>query len=150
MKLRYAYFPDIILAYNGIITYTSQFDEKEVLFKSLDLANAIADEKNYELANAFLQTQRMGELVTALAFSQRMLLRLNQQELRSERKREREMEKQKRIAEGTDALFGSEAKGDFVGSKKGKKLGLRRKRSGFMTVGQDDWIGQTVEIWVPR
>lgn len=151
-KLRHAYFPDIILAYNGIVTFTSQFGEKDVLFKSLELANAIADEKNYELANAFLQTKRMDELVTALALSQRMLLRLNQQELRSERKKERELERQKRIVEGTNALFGGEGKGEFVGAGrlKGKKQNLRRKKSGPLAVSQDDWMGQTVEIWAPR
>ncbi|TID27988.1 hypothetical protein E6O75_ATG00755 [Venturia nashicola] len=151
MKLRYAYFPDIILAYNGIITYTSRFGEKDVLFKSLELANAIADERNYELANVFLRTKRMGELVTALALSQRMLLKLNQQELRSERKRERDLENQKRIAEGTAALFDTEGKGEVVAKeKKGKKVSLRKKKSGLLTVGQGEWVGQTVDIWAPR
>ncbi|QDS72538.1 hypothetical protein FKW77_000359 [Venturia effusa] len=152
-KIRHAYFPDIILAYNGIVTYTSQFGDKEVLFKSLELANAIADEKNYELANAFLATKRMGELVESLALSQRMLLRLNQQELRREKKHEREMERQKRIAEGMDALFGDARKGDFVGGAgkgKGKKQSLRRVNSGSLAVHPDEWVGQTVDIWAPR
>ncbi|KAE9974032.1 hypothetical protein BLS_003303 [Venturia inaequalis] len=149
-KIRHAYFPDIILAYNGVVTYTSQFDAKEVLFKSLELANAIADEKNYELANAFLQTRRMGELVTALALSQRMLLRLNQRELRLERRREREVERQKRISEGTDALFGGEGKGEGGGGRGGRKQGLRKVNSGVLAVGQDEWVGQTVDIWAAR
>jgi Nuclear pore protein 84 / 107 len=151
-KIRYAYIPDIVLAYNGIITYTSLYGEKEVLFKSIELANAIADEKNYELANAFLLTGRMGELVTALALSQRMLLRLNQQEMRFDRKREKKEEQNMRIAEGTDGLFG-EGKGDLIMKKpkpKAKTQSLKKKKSGLLAISGEEWIGQTVDIWAPR
>lgn len=92
----------------------------------------------------------MGELVTALAFSQRMLLRLNQQELRLERRREREVERQKRISEGTDALFGGEGKGEGAGGRRGRKQGLRKVNGGVLAVGLDEWVGQTVDIWAAR
>jgi nuclear pore complex protein Nup107 len=149
-KIRYAYIPDILLAYNGIITYTSTYGEKEVLFKSLDLANAIADDKNYELANAFLRTGRMGELVTALALSQRMLLRLNQQEKRLDKKTERDLELRKRREEGTDVLFG-EGKGDLVSKKgKAKVRSLKKKRSELLSFVGEEERGQDVDIWAPR
>lgn len=83
-----------------------------------------------------------------------MLLRLNQQELRHARKQEKETERQKRISEGTDALFG-EGKGELVlglgrGKPKVKKQSLKKKKSGILAISANEWVGQTVDIWTPR
>jgi len=82
-----------------------------------------------------------------------MLLRLNQQEMRFDRKKEKKEEQQKRIAEGTDGLFG-EGKGDLIMKKSkpkvAKKQSLKKKKSGLLAISGEEWLGQTVDIWAPR
>lgn len=82
-----------------------------------------------------------------------MLLRLNQLELREERKRERELERRKRVAGGTEALFEPEVRGELLGGaagKKGRTQSLRRRSSGILAVTQEEFVGQTVDIWATR
>ncbi|OCK75927.1 hypothetical protein K432DRAFT_336614 [Lepidopterella palustris CBS 459.81] len=88
-KLRNAYLPEIILAYNSVIQAFSCFVSREFMTKSMDLATLVASEENTELADAFVQTGRMRELVVAFAETSKAMIALGQKDgkLRSKKKR---------------------------------------------------------------
>ncbi|KAF2808214.1 uncharacterized protein BDZ99DRAFT_464109 [Mytilinidion resinicola] len=76
--IRHIYLPDVILAYNSTLLASAHFVSREWATKSMELAAAIADEANAELADAFVQTGRMEELVTAFAVTSKAMVRLGE------------------------------------------------------------------------
>jgi hypothetical protein len=129
--IREAYLPDIILAYNGALTFSSEFTGPESLLKSLDLANIIAEDSNAQLADAFVVTGRMEDLVTSLALSSRQLLKINQGMTLTEKR-----------AEKIALMDGRE-------SKKAKRTLVRIKK--FRAAGKGrGWSGENPEIWDPN
>jgi hypothetical protein len=129
--IRQAYLPDIILAYNGALTFASEFLGPEILLRSLDLANIIADDKNTVLSDAFIATGRMDELVTSLALSSRQMLKINQG-ISATEKRALKMA----LVQGKD-------------KQKHKRQLAKLKRNKSVGKGKV-WLGETVEIWDPN
>jgi hypothetical protein len=129
--IRQAYLPDIILAYNGAITFAAEFLGPETLLQSLDLANIIADDKNTVLAEAFISTGRMEELVTSLALSSRQMLKINQGISATEKRAVKLA-----LVQGKDR-------------QKHKRTLAKLKRNKNVGKGKA-WFGETVEIWDPN
>lgn len=80
--IRNAYLPDIVLAYNSAIQAAAHFISRENATKSMDLAIALAADANAELADAFVQTERMQELVRSLAATSQAMVKLNERAAR--------------------------------------------------------------------
>ena len=65
-RIRLACLPELVLAYNSILNFSSYFAGRDILKTSMDLA-AIVAEKDSDLAACFMETGRMPELVDSLA-----------------------------------------------------------------------------------
>ena len=97
-RIRYAYIPSIVLAYNSVLHCSAIVQTRERLLQALELANIIAAEENEQLAECFIKTGRMGELVNAFALDSKSLLLLNEaretsgKKVREKKKREWEGE----------------------------------------------------------
>ena len=76
--IRHAYLPSLILAYNSALHCSAVIQTREHLLQALELANVIAAEENAALADCFIKTNRMGELVNAFALDSKSLLQLNE------------------------------------------------------------------------
>ncbi|KAF2493831.1 hypothetical protein BU16DRAFT_511928 [Lophium mytilinum] len=76
--IRHIYLPDVILAYLSTLLAGAHFVSREWATKAMDLATAIADDANEELADAFVQTGRMEELVAAFAATSKEMVRLGE------------------------------------------------------------------------
>lgn len=71
--LRLAYLPDIIIGYNWILDFCGHLLSRTALLQSMDLATVIADDDN-QLAELFVQSGKMSELVQLLASSSQAVL----------------------------------------------------------------------------
>lgn len=76
-SLRTAYLPEVVLAYNTVLSIGGQFLSREVLLRAMDLAALVATE-NSQLAACFVKAGRMAELVDALAMSSKTILRADE------------------------------------------------------------------------
>ncbi|KAJ9669461.1 Nucleoporin nup84 [Coniosporium apollinis] len=74
--IRHAYIPEILFAYLSVIHSAAQLLTREHLLLSMQLATVVADEANSELAEAFVETGRMGKLVGVFAENSKMMLKL--------------------------------------------------------------------------
>ncbi|KAF2435079.1 hypothetical protein EJ08DRAFT_656716 [Tothia fuscella] len=118
--LRNTYLPDLILAYNSALTFSSDFLGPEILFKSINLATTISDQES--LTSTFLASNRLNDLLMTLAVTSRQLLKINQH-----------LEMNERSAEKATG-------------REGKKLLGRIRRKKSKGVGRR-WGGETVGIW---
>ena len=73
-----AYYPEVVLAYLSVLLSGSFFIHRDSATKAMDLATVVADQEREWLQTAFLQTGRMTELVDALAFTGRAMLKLGE------------------------------------------------------------------------
>lgn len=76
-KIRTWFLPEIVLAYNAVLCAAAHMISREHLLRSMELASDVANEKT-GLAESFVQANRMRELVTALAHSSEIMLKLNE------------------------------------------------------------------------
>ena len=65
-EIRLACLPEIILAYNSILNFSSHFAGREILKTSMDLAALIAEEGS-DLAGPLIEAGRMPELMDSFA-----------------------------------------------------------------------------------
>jgi nuclear pore complex protein Nup107 len=83
-KLKFAYIPEIVLAYISVLQTAAFFLQRDSAVSSavraMEIANLVADEENEWLQKVFLKTGRMSELVDALAMVSKAMLRLNEHE----------------------------------------------------------------------
>ncbi|KAF2838691.1 hypothetical protein M501DRAFT_1004501 [Patellaria atrata CBS 101060] len=79
-KIKCAYLPELILAFDSVIHSSAQFLGRDQLLIAMDLATAIADEENAPLADCFVESKRMGELVAAFAENSLAMLEYNEGE----------------------------------------------------------------------
>ena len=77
-KIRTAYLPEIVLAYHSVVQACAFFVSRDIMTKSMDLATVVASETNAELADAFVKTGRMEELVRAFATSSKAMIAMSQ------------------------------------------------------------------------
>jgi nuclear pore complex protein Nup107 len=83
-NVRFAYIPEIVLAYLSVLQTAAFFLQRDSAvssaIKAMEIANLVADEEKAWLQEVFLKTGRMSELVDALAMVSKAMLRLNEHE----------------------------------------------------------------------
>ena len=72
-QIRIACLPEVLLAYNMILHFSSHYLSRDLLLKSMDLAALIAAEES-GLAECFMAAGRMPELVDSLAFLSKTII----------------------------------------------------------------------------
>lgn len=73
-QIREACLPEVLLAYTAVLSYSSQYLSRSYLLKSMELGATIAAPDS-DLAECFVSSKRMPEMVDALAVtSMNMLL----------------------------------------------------------------------------
>jgi nuclear pore complex protein Nup107 len=72
------YYPEVVLAYLSVLLSGSFFIHRDSATKAMDLATLVADRERKWLRAAFLQSGRMSELVEALAYVSRAMLKLGE------------------------------------------------------------------------
>ena len=73
-QIRIACLPEVLLAYNMILNFSSHYLSRDLLLKSMDLAALIADEES-GLAECFMAAERMPELVESFALVSKTMIR---------------------------------------------------------------------------
>jgi len=73
-QFRRACLPEIVLAYNAVLNFSSHYLKRDMLIKSMDLAALIAAEGS-DLADCFMEAGRMPELVDTFAVSSKNMIR---------------------------------------------------------------------------
>lgn len=77
VQIRTLYLPEIILAYNTMLCTAGHVISRDELLTSMDLATIVASERS-GLAEAFVKSGRMSELVKAFAETSKIMLKLNE------------------------------------------------------------------------
>jgi nuclear pore complex protein Nup107 len=77
VKIRNWYLPEVVLAYNTVLCAGAHMISREHLLRSMELANDVANDKT-GLAECFIESGRMRELVIAFAQSSETMLKLNE------------------------------------------------------------------------
>ena len=75
-QIRNVYLPEVILAYNSVLFVAGHHLTRTWLVEGMNLAQIVA--KTPTLTNAFLESGRMHELVTAFALSSQALISANE------------------------------------------------------------------------
>ncbi|KAJ4399002.1 Nucleoporin nup84 [Didymella pomorum] len=78
LNLKRAYIPEIIITYLSVLQTASFLLHRETAIKAMEIANLVADPNNAWLADLFLATGRMSELVQTLAKVSQAMLNLNE------------------------------------------------------------------------
>ena len=73
-QIRIACLPEVVLAYNVILNFSSHYLSRDLLLKSMDLAALIAAEDS-GLAQCFVTAERMPELVDSFALLSKTIIR---------------------------------------------------------------------------
>ncbi|KAG9627278.1 hypothetical protein KCV04_g11505, partial [Aureobasidium melanogenum] len=76
-KIRNWYLPEVVLAYNTVLCAGAHMISRDNLLRSMELANDVANDKT-GLAECFMESRRMRELVVAFAQSSETMLKLNE------------------------------------------------------------------------
>jgi hypothetical protein len=118
-----AYLPAILLAYTGALTFASTITGPEILLKTLDLANLLANPSNAHLVDIVVEAGRMVDLVEGLTKAQVRLLRMRQDEGSVERRETK---------------------------RGGVKVRAVRKKRSRLLVGGRDWRGESLDLWDGR
>jgi hypothetical protein len=98
--VRRLYVPCAILAYSSFRTFASTYLGPESLIPSLELATTLVLEENADLAQDFVECGLLGSFVKSMAYSSKVMLRLNQ-----ERELEEGKKKSKRKKASTRGRF---------------------------------------------
>ena len=73
-QIRVACLPEILLAYNMVLNFSSHYLSRDLLLKSMDSATLVAAEDS-ELAECFVAAERMPELVDSFAVLSKTIIR---------------------------------------------------------------------------
>lgn len=85
---RRAALPEIVLAYNAVLNFSSHYLRRDLLLKSMDLAANIAAEDS-DVAACFMDAGRMPELVDSFAWSGKNMIRADDSRPRSGKSKKR-------------------------------------------------------------
>lgn len=72
-QIRLACLPEVILAYNTVLAFSSRYVSRDLLLKSMDLVPLIAAEDS-DLAACFIEADRMPELVQSFAWASKKMI----------------------------------------------------------------------------
>lgn len=78
LALRRIYLPEVIIAYNSVLHSAAHMVGRDNITRCMDLATAIAAPENVDLADVFLETGRMQELVQSFAQASLAMIRLTE------------------------------------------------------------------------
>ncbi|KAF2222866.1 107-domain-containing protein [Elsinoe ampelina] len=101
-KIKSLYLPEIILAYVSALCTAGHMVSRDELVIAMEVANAVAGEESSGVAQAFVDSGRMKELVVMFAEVSKTMLKLNEQG----RKRERRGNKEERRSSGIWEIYG--------------------------------------------
>ncbi|KAF4547867.1 Nucleoporin NUP84-like protein [Elsinoe fawcettii] len=101
-KIKSLYLPEIILAYVSALCTAGHMVSRDELITAMEVANAVAGEETGGVAQAFVDSGRMKELVVIMAEASRTMLKLNE----TGRKRERRGNKEERKSTGIWEIYG--------------------------------------------
>lgn len=73
-QIRVACLPEVLLAYNMVLNFSSYYLSRDLLLKSMDLAALVAAEDS-GLAECFIAAERMPELVDSFAVLSKTIIR---------------------------------------------------------------------------
>lgn len=73
-QIRVACLPEVLLAYNTVLNFSSHYLSRDLLLKSMDLAALVASEDS-GLAECFMAAERMPELVDSFALLSKTIIR---------------------------------------------------------------------------
>ena len=73
-QIRVACLPEVLLAYNMVLNFSSHYLSRDLLLKSMDLAALVAAEDS-GLAECFMAAERMPELVDSFALLSKTIIR---------------------------------------------------------------------------
>ena len=73
-QIRIACLPELLLAYNTVLNFSSYYLSRDLLLKSMDLAALVATEDS-GLAECFVAAERMPELVDSFALLSKTIIR---------------------------------------------------------------------------
>ena len=73
-QIRVACLPEVLLAYNMVLNFSSHYLSRDLLLKSMDLAALVAAEDS-GLAECFMAAERMPELVDSFALLSKTMIR---------------------------------------------------------------------------
>lgn len=73
-QIRIACLPEVLLAYNMVLNFSSHYLSRDLLLKSMDLAALVAAEDS-GLAECFVAAERMPELVDSFALLSKTIIR---------------------------------------------------------------------------
>jgi nuclear pore complex protein Nup107 len=65
--------PEIVLAYNTVLDFSSHYLSRDLLLKSMDMAALVANDES-DLAASFVGADRMPELVDSFAFLSKTII----------------------------------------------------------------------------
>lgn len=85
---RRACLPEIVLAYNAVLNFSSHYLRRDLLLKSMDLAANIAAQGS-DVAACFVEAGRMPELVDSFAWSGKNMIRADDSRARSGKTKKR-------------------------------------------------------------
>ncbi|KAF2083581.1 hypothetical protein K490DRAFT_51300 [Saccharata proteae CBS 121410] len=87
--IRRIYLPELILAYNSVLHSAAPMLSREHTMKCMDLASAVAADRNECVQRAFLQSGRMKEAVQAFARSSLLMVKLDDERSLAQKKGQR-------------------------------------------------------------
>lgn len=73
-QIRVACLPEVLLAYNMVLNFSSHYLSRDLLLKSMNLAALVAAEDS-GLAECFMAAERMPELVDSFALLSKTIIR---------------------------------------------------------------------------
>lgn len=73
-QIRIACLPEILLAFNSVLNFSSYYLSRDLLLKSMNLAALVAAEDS-GLAECFMAAERMPELVDSFAYLSKTIMR---------------------------------------------------------------------------
>ena len=77
-EIRKAYLPEVVLAYVSVLHFAGYAISRDLLLRCMDLGATVAAPDS-DVAACFMSVGRMSELVDALAFTSKSILRANEQ-----------------------------------------------------------------------
>jgi nuclear pore complex protein Nup107 len=72
-EIRVACLPEVVLAYNTVLDFSSRYLSRDLLLRSMNMAALIAT-KDSELATCFVAADRMPELVDSFAYLSKSII----------------------------------------------------------------------------
>ena len=88
-QIRIAFLPEIVLAYNSVLDFSSHYMSRDLLLKSMDMAALIASDES-DLVACFVAAHRMPELVDSFAHLSKTIIQANDRGAKSSKSKKKQ------------------------------------------------------------